>query len=116
MDFDVGGDIRGGLPGPRGPGDDATRAEQTAAALALLLFPALSFCIVLFADLWEQGVPLLLRLAAGLSLAGFVTAGLLSKRMSFALVTGLQGAFWNAVAVAGAAFMGAFLSVSTGFS
>jgi hypothetical protein len=116
MDFDVDGDISGGLPGPRGSGEDATRAEQSAAAVALLLFPALGFCIVLFAELWKQGLPLLLALAAGLSLAGFVITRRLSERMSFALVTALQGAFWNSVAVAGAAFMGAILSVSTGFS
>lgn len=117
MEFDFGsGDISGGLPGPRGPGKDATRSEQVAAAVTLLLLPFVGFCIVLFAELWKHGLNPLLGLAAGLSLAGFVIVRLLSQRVSFAVVTALQGVFWNAVAVAGGAFGGAILSVSTGFS
>lgn len=117
MDFDFGdGDFSGGLPGPQGPGEDATQAEHVAAMVALVLFPALGFCIVLFAELWKRGASPLLALGAGLSLAGFVIVRLLSQRLSFVLVTALQSAFWNAVGVGGGAFTGVFMSVSTGFS
>jgi hypothetical protein len=83
--------------GGRGPGKNATPAEQLAAGLATLIFPAVLFCVVLFAGLWRHPA-VALMLGAGFTVASFVIARLLSQRLRFVITTTLGGALFNVIA------------------
>lgn len=90
--------------GPRGPGRDASPAEQLVAGITQLLFPTLVFCLVAFAGLWKNLTAASL-LVLGLGVAGYLLARLLSVRIGFACLTTLAGLLWSFMAMLGAGLL-----------
>lgn len=108
-------DILIALP-PRGnSGPEASPREQRVAVIAYLVFPALLFCLMVFADLWQAGVAVSVLLGVAFSTAGFFMARRASERESFAIQVGLLGAIWNFVGLGAGFLLAALMSFYSAF-